>query len=178
MVLRGQSPHSSASVPCCSLDIPIYSPTGLPLPAHCPGGLSPENVIPYRWTGVSVDCTSLSPHIDRIESKIEPTDPTTSSAVCRPCHSLTAGGNTSLVQRTTRTAANLSLWLVKHCVATALNGASDQLHDPAALSQRKELPATIRNVFTVRYGLHLCVPYGSHSNQRLFTQTALTSWAL
>jgi hypothetical protein len=28
------------------------------------------------------------------------------------------------------------------------------------------------------YGLYLCVPYGSHSKQRLFTQTALTGWAL
>jgi hypothetical protein len=30
----------------------------------------------------------------------------------------------------------------------------------------------------VRYGLYLCVPYGSHSKQRLFHQTALTGWAL
>jgi hypothetical protein len=31
-------------------------------------------------------------------------------------------------------------------------------------------------VFPVRYGLYLCVPYGSHSKQRLFPQTALTGW--
>jgi hypothetical protein len=36
-------------------------------------------------------------------------------------------------------------------------------------------------VFPVRYGLptvYLCVPYGSHSKQRLFPHTALTGWAL
>jgi hypothetical protein len=32
--------------------------------------------------------------------------------------------------------------------------------------------------FPVRYGLYLCVPYGSHSKQRLFPQTALIVWAL
>jgi hypothetical protein len=32
-------------------------------------------------------------------------------------------------------------------------------------------------VFPVRYGLYLCVPYGSHSKQRLFPQTALGSVA-
>jgi hypothetical protein len=31
-----------------------------------------------------------------------------------------------------------------------------------------------RNVFPVRYGLYLCVPYGSHTKQRLFPQIALT----
>jgi hypothetical protein len=35
-----------------------------------------------------------------------------------------------------------------------------------------------RNVFPVRYGLYLCVPYGSPNKQRLFPQTALTGWAL
>lgn len=127
MVLRG----SVSSFFCLSSLLqswhPNISPTGLPPPALCPGGLSPKNVIPYRWMEVSVDCTSLSPHIDRIKSKIEPTDPTTSSAVFRPCRSLTAEGNTSLVQHTTqhnttRIEVNFSLWLAKHCVATALNG--------------------------------------------------------
>jgi hypothetical protein len=36
-------------------------------------------------------------------------------------------------------------------------------------------------VSPVRYGLptvYLCVPYGSHSKQRLFPHTALTGWAL
>jgi hypothetical protein len=33
-------------------------------------------------------------------------------------------------------------------------------------------------VFSVRYGLYLCVPYSSLSKQRLFSQTALTGWAL
>jgi hypothetical protein len=36
-------------------------------------------------------------------------------------------------------------------------------------------------MFPVRYGLptvYLCVPYGSHSKQRLFPHTALTGWAL
>jgi hypothetical protein len=36
-------------------------------------------------------------------------------------------------------------------------------------------------VFPVRYGLptvYLCVPYGSHSKQRLFPHTVLTGWAL
>jgi hypothetical protein len=33
-------------------------------------------------------------------------------------------------------------------------------------------------VFPVRYELFLCVPYGSHSKQRLFPYTALTGWAL
>jgi hypothetical protein len=33
-------------------------------------------------------------------------------------------------------------------------------------------------VFPVRYGLYLCVPYGSHNKQRLFPQTALTVWDL
>jgi hypothetical protein len=35
-----------------------------------------------------------------------------------------------------------------------------------------------RIVCPVRYELYLCVPYGSHINQRLFPQTALTGWAL
>jgi hypothetical protein len=30
----------------------------------------------------------------------------------------------------------------------------------------------------VRYGLSLCVPYVSHSKQRLFHHTGLTCWAL
>jgi hypothetical protein len=30
----------------------------------------------------------------------------------------------------------------------------------------------------VRYGLYLCVPYVSHSKQRLFPQIPLTGWAL
>jgi hypothetical protein len=33
-------------------------------------------------------------------------------------------------------------------------------------------------VSPVRYGLYLCVPYGSHSKQRLFLHTALTALAL
>jgi hypothetical protein len=43
------------------------------------------------------------------------------------------------------------------------------------------LPAQCICVSPVRYGLHtvyLCVPYGSHSKQRLFPHTALTGWAL
>jgi hypothetical protein len=34
------------------------------------------------------------------------------------------------------------------------------------------------SVSPVRYGLYLCVPYGSHSKHRLFPHTALTGWAL
>jgi hypothetical protein len=33
-------------------------------------------------------------------------------------------------------------------------------------------------VFAMRYELYLCVPYGSHSKQRLFPQSALTGLCL
>jgi hypothetical protein len=33
-------------------------------------------------------------------------------------------------------------------------------------------------VFPVRYGLYLCVPYGSYNKQRLFPPTELTGWII
>jgi hypothetical protein len=52
---------------------------------------------------------------------------------------------------------------------------------PHSLLWREEQfipPRQCIRVSPVRYGLYLCVPYGSHSKQRLFPQTALTGWGL
>jgi hypothetical protein len=58
---------------------------------------------------------------------------------------------------------------------------SSAMEDGVAQQDLCVVPTQCVCVSPVRYGLptvYLCVPYGSHSKQRLFPHTALTGWAL
>jgi hypothetical protein len=61
-----------------------------------------------------------------------------------------------------------------HEVLTSDAGVNEREDRKLKLEETATVSCEVRTAHTV----YLCVPYGSHSKQRLFPHTALTGWAL